>query len=343
MIWLLWFLGTLYSGIGPELFLREQKTVIEHKRFFFWSCFAFVLLSVLSVSGVFDLLFPPYQIRHGLASLTFPSLMIAILVSGFLYLVLYRKLPIRLVLPLAALLIAGDLYFWDAGWHRNTLSRETETAREAANQQVVQFFREHQGDRAKLLWTHGPNFHTEANLGMILRLPIEDAIDSEALKTLNPMRMADILPLSPDLGKNMAIMGIAEHITDNGNVEQVRNALPYLKLYHQWVVASNDEAARQIYNDTRFDFRRLSYSRRPLIFQIRSALGAIRSGSNIFRRMPLRFKPEPPLLPFFLSMISILPPGRPMSMERKLLSSAHSRVFADTNSRRPSSYRIALR
>ncbi|HZK76495.1 MAG TPA: hypothetical protein VFD13_06260, partial [Candidatus Kapabacteria bacterium] len=258
MIWLLWFLGTLYAGVGLDLYLQKQKqnALMEYKRFFFWSCLIFVLFSTLSVCGVFDLLFPPHVIRRGLALLTLPSLVVALAVSAFFYLVFHRKIPIRFIMPIAVLLIACDLYFWDSGWHRNTLSRETVTARDAANPALVEFFRLHSQDHAKLLWTRDSTVRIEANLGMILHLPIEDAIDSEALKGLNPMRLVRIVPPIPNLPRRIEIMGIKEQITDSEKVESFPNALPYLQLYHHWVTATSVDAARHIYTDSLFDFQK---------------------------------------------------------------------------------------
>jgi len=258
MIWLLWFLGTLYAGVGLDVFFQKHKqnSLEKYKRFFFWSCFVFVLFSTLSVCGIFDLVFPPHVIRRGLSQLTMPSLIVALFVSAYFYLVLHRKIPTRIIIPLAVLLIVCDLYFWDSGWHRNTFSREMETARDAANPALVAFFRLHSQDHAKLLWTHHSPIRMEANLGMILRLPIEDAIDSETLKDLNPMRMVRMVPPISNLRRRIEIMGIKEQITDSENVEPFPNALPYLKLYHRWVIPASDEAAEHIYTDSLFDFQK---------------------------------------------------------------------------------------
>jgi hypothetical protein len=255
MIWFLWFLGTIYSGFGIEILLKHRNSLYKYKRFFGWSCSIFIVFNLLATLGIFDLLFPPHNVRQGIWFLTLPSLIVSLLISVFFFFATRGKLSTWALLILVTALIAGDLYFWDSGWHRNTLARETITARDAANPSLIAFVRSHSTDHAKLYWPQQDPVRMEANLGMILRLPIEDVSDSEGLKGLNPMRVTRPLPPVSDSIRRMEIMGVAAIVKNSDQLIAYPHPLSFLKLYHHWTVVKSDSEAATIYNDSGFDFQ----------------------------------------------------------------------------------------
>src|SRR5207237_4251742 len=84
-----------------------------------------------------------------------------------------------------------------------------------ANPIIHNFFTEHARDHAKLWWHHNSeNKGKKANDGMILRLPIEEAIDTDALTDLNKMRLLYAFPRASDSIQRMEIMGIVGALDD---------------------------------------------------------------------------------------------------------------------------------
>ncbi|HET6400197.1 MAG TPA: hypothetical protein VFH95_02265 [Candidatus Kapabacteria bacterium] len=255
MIWLLWFFGSIYGAIGLELLLTGRNSVRTYSKFLFWACGIFVGLNVLAISGSFDLVFPPFQIREGLWKLILPSLILSTAITIFFLLLRRGKLPVRATWFIAAALIVVDLFYFDFTWYRNGLDRTTLDAQNSGIPAIHALAILSDPWQHKLLWLHrDSDFAKTVNLGTILRLPIEDVQDSTTWTEFNPVRPLDPLPLIQDSTKRMEIMGVTMRIEGSGKLDSLLHALPFLKVYHRWSVASNDSEARRIYNDSTFDF-----------------------------------------------------------------------------------------
>ncbi len=257
MIWFVWFIGTILTGIGLENLLAKWNHLRDYRSLFLWSSGVFVLLNLLSITGVFDLIFPPYTIRAGLWLLLLPSLIASVLTAFFFILILRGALPARITLVCAVLLIAGDLFYNDFTWHRNTLDRETVLAQDSLSAPIVQFRKQHGADHSKLLVLYPDSIRgMRANDGMFLRLPIENASDANTLRKLNPLCIEKALPPARDPVRRMELMGVATAVSYSGAETEYPRSLPFLKLYHEWMVASGTRA-QDILNDSTFDFSRM--------------------------------------------------------------------------------------
>lgn len=257
MIWLAWFTGTLMAGIGLDTLFRNPNAVREAKRYFYWVSGIFVTINVIAISGALDYAFEPHTLRSGLRTLLLPSLIFSILTAIFLLAIIHKKLSLKFLIPCAALLLASDLWYNDFTWHRNTLDRETLVAQDSSSHLMQAFRMTHGPDHAKLLIVRGNNtLHKDANLGMFLRLPIEDAADSTKLRILNPLLLQSAFPSVRNSVRRMEIMGVATSVSDSGVISNLPNVLPFLKLYRDWRISpkNNDSV---ILNDSTFDFTKV--------------------------------------------------------------------------------------
>ncbi len=265
MLWIFWLLGTIYGGIGLDLFLTHRDTVARYRKFFIAAAIVLVLVNIVAATGVLDWIFlHAHQMRPGLLLQLLPLLIMSMLVAAFLLLSARGKIRFNLLLPIAGALILVDLFYNDATQHRNTISRDAITKEDAANPALQTFFEYHPRDHAKLLWRrNGTAYGTRENLGMILRLNIEEASDSAQLLDINPMHLTRSFPPVVDSVRRMEIMGVAGMVSEgsdaNGRADSLvtlPNALPFLKLYHEWLTVPSDSAAARLYSDSSFDFQR---------------------------------------------------------------------------------------
>jgi len=255
MLWFVWLLGTILGGIGLKAFLTQPAELQRHRSLLLWCSIVVVLVNLLAVTGTIDVLFFPGHLkRPGISTLLFPSLMMSVLVAGFLLLTLYGKLGNRWVFPLAVCLILIDLYYNDFTQQHNTVSRDMLTAEDAANPAVIHFFQHHSHDQAKLIWLQDTAMRR--NLSMILRLRIEDAIDSNSLRDINPMRIVRPFPPTADSEARAQIMGAAGLLKDGAGLIPYPNALPFVKLYSDWRVTPADSGAAKFYADPYFDIHK---------------------------------------------------------------------------------------
>jgi len=239
MVWFLWFIGTLLTGLGLDILIQERDAVIRHKRFFYWAVGVFLTFNILSLVGVFDYVFKPHLLRPGLARIIVPSLVASLLTGLFLISVFRQSLSPKLLLVCTALLIAGDLWYQDFTWHRNTLDREIVVAQDSSSSLIQTFRHLHNNDHAKLLIDRGEDSNgVRANLGMFLRLPIEDAKDSVSLRDLNQLLPQSALAADQDPTRRMEIMGVATMVSGTGAISELPHPLSFLMLYHQWIVDS---------------------------------------------------------------------------------------------------------
>jgi len=270
MVWFLWFLGTLMTGVGIDQLLKHPEDFRKYRRYFLWSCGVFAAINFLSIVGIFDLIFKPHIIRNGLWALLFPSLLTTILIATFLTICSRandssRILSPKILLASISILIAGDLFYNDFNWHRNTLNPESFFENESKRSEIAAFTNLHSADHAKLLIHESDSlFKKEASLGMFLRLPIEFGSDSDRLLDINPLRLSGILPPVRDSIRRMEIMGVTMLSDSAGETNLIRH-LPFLKLYDQWHVVSGDSQSKTL-NDTSFDFaKEILLSELPLI------------------------------------------------------------------------------
>ncbi len=254
MVWFLWFSGTLLAGIGLDAILRIPQALQQHKRYFYWACGVFFVTNVLAILGIFDLAFDPHIIRPGMWRLQLPSFIVSVLTAGFFIAIIRGKLSPRIIMLCAALLIACDLYYQDFTWHRNTLDRETTVTQDSSLVALQDFRTQHPKDHAKILELYPKSARNmKANLGMFTRTPTEYANNLKDLAGINPLRLDQSVPPAADSVKRMEIMGIATVLTSDTLKTEYPKSLPFLKLYHEWRVASihNDSS---VLNDTAFDF-----------------------------------------------------------------------------------------
>ncbi len=254
MIWFLWFLGTLMTGMGLDLLLRNNPAIVRHKQYFYCATGVFLTLNILAIIGIFDYLFAPHTLRPGLWTIVLPSLVASVLVTIFFFAVTRKLLAPRIVVFCATILIAGDLYYNDVSWHRNTLDRETVVAHDSTSIPFQRFRARHIADHAKFLTLYPRDTRgIYANLGMFLREPIEYANNLYDLADLNPLRLEQSIPPVHDSVKRMEIMGIATALTSDSIETEYPRHLPFLKLYRRWRDAWENNA-NIILNDTNFDF-----------------------------------------------------------------------------------------
>jgi len=254
MVWFVWFLGSIMTGIGLNDLLHFPDLLTKHKKFFLWTGALFVLANVLAITGVIDYLFKPHILRHGLLTFLLPSLVISLCVFYYLFLGTKNKIARQRIFLFGALLICIDLYYNDFTWHRNTVNRENIVAEDSSST-IVQQFRQLHADRSKLLLLYkGETRGQKANLGMFIRLPIEYANNDTDLSDINPLRLSPCIPSIKDSNKRMALMGVST-ARAAGTSKEYSNALPFLMLYHDWRVA-HDKEAETILNDSIFDFRK---------------------------------------------------------------------------------------
>lgn len=252
MLWLLWFIGTIYGGIGLEMLLSNPDLIRKYRKLFIGCAVVFFLSNLLVFSGILD------RITYGkllpnTQGLTLPSLIISVLIAAFIFLLIRKRLSPSLIMISSAALILVDLFYLDFTQHQNTLSREKLAILDNANPALQAFFTEHAHDHSKLWRFHnGESKGKTENTGMIMRKPIEDAIDIDELSYLNQMRMLYTFPPVADSIRRMEIMGIAEILDDSGKVTRLPHTLPFVKIYHTWQMAALDDSS--IYQDSNFDF-----------------------------------------------------------------------------------------
>jgi hypothetical protein len=254
MMWLLWFLGTLLTGIGLDTVLQNPNVIHQRKRYFYWAAGIFAGITILSIVGIFDYIFKPHTLRPGIWSLVLPSLIASVLTGIFLVVGVKKRPTKRLILICAAILIAGDLYYQDITWHRNDVNPERIVAQDSSHTPLQNFSHIHSADHTKLLVFYPDSIRKmSADLGMFLRMPIEYANNLDDLTSINPLRLDRSIPPVRDSLKRMEIMGIATTISPDSVETEYPPALPFLKLYRDWKVVSNNNDST-ILNDPSFDF-----------------------------------------------------------------------------------------
>jgi hypothetical protein len=254
MIWFLWFLGTIMAGIGLDILFRDPEEIRLSKRYFYWASGIFVGINLITMFGVIDLFFKPYTVRAGIWIIVLPSLIASVLSGIFFFAITKKWLPQRFVVLCAIILIAGDLYYNDFTWHRNTVNRETVVAQDSSSAPLQRFRSIHSTDHSKLLVLYPDSIRKmKANLGMFLREPIEYAENLDNLLNVNPLRLDRSIPLVTDSIKRMDIMGVATKLTCDTLETELQQHLPFLKLYHHWRFSSGNNDSI-ILNDTSFDF-----------------------------------------------------------------------------------------
>jgi len=250
MLWLLWFIGSIYGGIGLEMLLTNPNSAQKYRKLFIGSAIVFFLSNLLVFSGIWD------EIIYGkllstTRGLIFPSLVISVLIAAFIFLLIQKRLSRSVILACSMAFILADLFYLDFTQHQNTLSRENLILSDSAN--TRDFFKEHAYDHAKLWRFHNAaSEHMTENTGLILRVPIEDAIDIDELTYLNQMRMLYPFPPITDSVMRMEIMGIAGMLDDSGSLTRFPHALPFVKLYHNWRIAGPEDSS--VYVGSNFDF-----------------------------------------------------------------------------------------
>ncbi len=258
MMWIFLFIGALLTGIGLDIIAKERNSLRRYGWFFAIACGVFIILHLLAMSGVFDLLLG--KNRPGLWLLVLPSFLASVLATLFFYITITSKIAARWILPLAALLIAADLFVVDFTWYRNTINQETLVCQDSTNTSVRKFRATHQNDHAKLMWLQPDSIRKQkSELGMFLRTPIEYILDQQEMRNLNPLRLNDFVPPTKDSLKQMEIMGITTVIDTDRSEHPLPHALPFLKLYHEWQVAASDSNAQRLLDDTDFHFGRMIY------------------------------------------------------------------------------------
>lgn len=254
MLWVVWFIGTLFGGIGFDLLIRDPDGSRKYRKVFLCCSVIFLTANVIVLLGIPDS-FMYGKVREHIVTLILPSLIVSVLLACFFFFFLRKRFSQTMMMVFAAMLIIGELYYLDFTQHQNTVSREKLAMDDSANPVIRSFFEVHNHDHAKLLWLHAPQtYGRKVNLGMILRLPIEDAIDTNTLTDLNKMRTLYAFPPDTNRTRRMEIMGISGVLDENDSLIQYPQAIPFLKLYHEWhVLAPNDKS---VYEDSSFDFRR---------------------------------------------------------------------------------------
>ena len=245
MIWFMWLMGSIYGAIGLQALIERRSTIARYRRFFQWACGLFLAVTIVTISGIPDMLYKYYAIGGGLVTITLPALIVDTLVAVFLCLYLRGSISQKAAFAIAAILIFGDLYYNDATWHRNTLSPARQLAGDSALPIVTDFKARYQDGQS--LSGHGKIAFFDddtargksANFGMFLRLPIEFARDSEDLKRLNPMRLARSMPLAQDSLIRMQIMGVTAIERLRDTVIVPAHTLPFLKLYSNWKTSAD--------------------------------------------------------------------------------------------------------
>lgn len=280
VVWFVWFLGAIYSGIGLTM-LIEDLGAIRRSRSLLRAAILFLVLNVLAASGVLDLLTNHGHIREGILLFTLPSVAVSTLVLLLVLYVRHRMLSRRIIAIFAVCLIALDLWFFDFVWHRNTLPPPATTSElrssprsDGQAEAIESFLHDHAGDHSKLLVLEPSNHRRYANMGMHLRLPVEYADDTTGLLNMNPMRLSRILPPVADSAMRLRIMGISEQLPASGERLPITGSLPFVSLYHDFVATRSDSEAAKIYADTAFDLRRkVVLDRSPIEFARSSESG----------------------------------------------------------------------
>ena len=253
MIWLLWFMGTLLTGAAINDIVRDPTLLHRHRSFLMWSAFIVLTICVASFSGLLDLLFSPHHVREGMRTMIAPSVLIAMLVAVYLWALRFRRIPTLWIVPVAVLLISGDLYYRDIAWYRNTLNREDVVRSDSSTAFIQSFRKQHGADHLRALELFPDSLRKEkANLGMFLRLPIEYGDDTTSLRDINPLFPQHGLPEISDSQKRMEIMGVTSTMVRDG-IYHFANPLPFLKLYSSWRVGSEEN----ILDNPSFDFQKM--------------------------------------------------------------------------------------
>jgi Bacterial membrane protein YfhO len=254
MIWFLWFMGTLLTGVGLDLLLKDRNAARKNKRYFYWAIGVFIAINMLAIVGIFDYIFKPHTLRQGMWTLVLPSLVASVCTAAFLVTIIRKPIAPRIAILCITILIVGDLYYNDVTWYRNAMNRESIVVQDSTSIPFQRFRSLHALDHTKFLTLYPDSIdRLHANLGMFLRTPIEDCNNLEDLEMLNPLRLERSIPPVADSIKRMEIMGIATILTLDTLETEYTHPLPFLKLYHEWRVTSkmNDSV---MLNDSNFDF-----------------------------------------------------------------------------------------
>jgi hypothetical protein len=260
MLWFVWFIGSIFTGIGLTKLLRSLSAE-RSQTFLVRGAVVFVALNLLACTGLLDLVINHGQVREGITLFTLPSLLFAILALGVTLVIRRYRSSAPRVLVLTVCVVAAELWFFDYVWYRNdvrppsTLTELQEAPNGVPEAKAIAQFGTSDSDHSKLvILERSPRWYT--NMSMHLRMPIEYADDSTGLTSSNPMRLARILPPTPDSLERLRIMGVLALRPVNANMIWLKDALPYLHLYHDYRVASTDSLASTYMQDTTFDIRR---------------------------------------------------------------------------------------
>lgn len=253
MMWFIPFIGSIGTAVGIEQ-LQQDRNTSAHKKIVFYSLSGlFVLMNALAVAGLFQPLFGSHAYLQTPVSMLH-SLVASVLAFGLFAAFFGQKLPKHWLLPILSLLMVADLFYVDVSWHRNTQNPASLLGQDSLGQSVTLFSTHPLGDHGKLLRLNLRETQ-QPELGMFLHIPIEPAIDSNAMIGLNPLRMSNIFPPVRDSMLGMKIMGITSVDYNDGRVCRVDSALPFLKFYHAWTVAQNRNAEAVILNDKHYDYQ----------------------------------------------------------------------------------------
>ncbi len=255
MLIFIWFLGVLATAFGMDELIKNTNTS-HYKKMLVGISLCFVVLNLLATTGILNY----FMSSRGYIVnplLTLHSLIAAFLALAFVLCVSYWELSYRTIYMCMAFLVISDLYYVDSTWHRNTINRESLVQYDSQRPELLSLANRFPILHDKLLvldtaWKRSE----ELNLGMFLRLPIEFSNDSNNLLVDNPFRLIRTFPQVKDSVKRMETMGVDDVIEPGGKEVKYVAPLPFLKLYHHWVVttASQDEA--RILNDSLFDFQK---------------------------------------------------------------------------------------
>jgi hypothetical protein len=258
MMWFFLFIGALLTGIGLDAAVKERGTLKHFTRFFAIVCGIFLVLNILSMLGWVDLLLN--KARPGLWHLIFHSFLASVLAALFFYSVITHNRAARWMLPLAAIIIAADLYFVDITWHRNTVDLGGLVRQDSTNATVRKFRITYQDDHAKLAWLLPDSLRkVKSQLGMFLRLPIEYILEPREMRNQNPLLLNNFVPPARNDLQKMEIIGITTVIDTDLSEHVLTHALPFLKLYPLWSIATSDSDAQRQLHDTAFHIDRMIY------------------------------------------------------------------------------------
>src|SRR5205807_2280464 len=109
MLWLLWFMGALYTGIGLEMMLSDPNFVQKYRKVFIGCGIAFFLANILLFFGIADLVVYG-KVMSSTHIRTLQSVIISILIAGFIFLLIRKRLSRSMIIICSAILILIDLF-----------------------------------------------------------------------------------------------------------------------------------------------------------------------------------------------------------------------------------------